>query len=53
MKYRVVVVDRDYNTVTDVYYKDFVNEDEAERYARNETWTGEFVCVRKVEDEKV
>lgn len=53
MKYRVIVVDRDYRTVTDVYYLDFVNEDEAERYARNESWTGEDYHVTKVEDEKL
>ena len=53
MKYRVTVVDRDYHTVTDVYYLDFVNEDEAKRYAKNESWTGEDYFVDKVEDENV
>lgn len=50
MKYEVIVVDRDYRTVTDSYYIDFVNEDEAKRYAENNSWTGEDYYVKKVEN---
>jgi hypothetical protein len=45
-----MVFDRDYHTITDIYFKEFVNEDEAERYAKNNTWTGESYHVTKVEN---
>ena len=50
MKYEVVVFDRDYRTVTDSYYIEFVNEDEAKRYAENNSWTGEDYRVYKVKN---
>lgn len=50
MKYWVTVIDRDYNALVSREIKDFVNEDEAKRYAENETWTGEYVYVTKVKE---
>ena len=41
MKYEVTVWDNDYRTLVDSFYLDFVNEDEAKRYAKNNSWTGE------------
>jgi hypothetical protein len=49
MKYEVMVFDNDYHVLVDVYYKEFVNEDEAKRYAENNSWTGERFLVKKVE----
>lgn len=51
MKYKVMVVDRDYRTITEVYFMEFVNEDEAKRYAKNNSWTGEDYHVIKVKDD--
>ena len=52
MKYKVTVIDRDYRALVEQYYIDFVNEDEAIRYARNHSWTGEDYFVEKAEDTK-
>ena len=52
MKYEVVVMDNDYRSIVDIYYEEFVNEDEAKRYAENHSWTGESYHVKKVNDDK-
>jgi len=52
MKYKVTVIDRDYRALVDTFYLDFVNEDEAKRYAKNESWTGEDYYVERVKDTK-
>lgn len=51
MKYEVVVIDNDYRALVTSYYLDFVNEDEAKRYAENNSWTGETYYVKKVEND--
>jgi hypothetical protein len=53
MKYWVTVIDRDYRSLVSREIMEFVNEDEAKRYAKNKSWTGEDVYVEKVEDAKV
>ena len=51
MKYEVTVWDNDYRAPVDTFYEEFVNEDEAKRYAENNSWTGESYYVKKVENE--
>lgn len=36
----VVELDRDYRTVTDTEFKDFQSNEDADRYAREKSWTG-------------
>lgn len=52
MKYEVTVWDNDYRALVDVFYEEFVNEDEAKRYAKNNSWTGESYYVKKIENDR-
>ena len=36
----VVEFDRDYRTVTDTEFKDFPSNEEADKYAKDKSWTG-------------
>jgi len=40
MKYTITEYDRDYNTVTDFFDKEFSTREQAEEWCRNESWTG-------------
>lgn len=36
----IVEFDRDYRTVTDTEFKDFPSNEDAEKYAKDKSWTG-------------
>jgi len=40
MLFEIVEVDRDYGTVTKVDWKEFETRDDAEKWCRDESWTG-------------
>jgi hypothetical protein len=52
MKYWVTTFDRDYHALVSREIMEFVNEDEAKRYAKTWSWTGEDVYVTKVEEKE-
>lgn len=50
--YRVLVWDRDYHSITDVEYIEFSSEEEAKKYAKDHSWTGEDYIVSRAWDSK-
>lgn len=42
MKFEVTEVDRDYNTITGSKIMEFDNQQEADDWCRNETWSGHY-----------
>jgi hypothetical protein len=47
--FEIVEVDRDYNTVTDIKSMEFESREAAEKWCRDETWTGHFYFVSKLD----
>jgi len=49
MTFEIIEVDRDYNSVSDVKWMEFDSREEAEKWCKNETWTGHYYFVSSLD----